>query len=274
MGGILSSLGLGDLGDNKFGWIATIFGSLLGPIGHLVLRVLYLNGSLDKPWLFLPGSIPPFSIGANILMKWGFVQNGPGAPVYDYWMLIPIIAKFICSFISSMGGDNIGLTIALLIVQLIATMVPNYIRMSANCQGKVDWEGFKKIFVDSYGTFGLAQMLPMILPRLPMIGMMIGFLNHIPGFRDMLWSLGFATAYILTNMINQNKIAQYCTNPNDPAFSSWVVLAISSGLIYFSMPKRRKVKHIAPIEEVEEEQVMEEQETQKENPLPNVIKSK
>jgi hypothetical protein len=70
--------------------IALLFTIVIPFIGQIIGRIIYLNGSLDKPWLLLFG-IPPLTLIPALFMIFGLIKKGKGGKPWDYYILIPII---------------------------------------------------------------------------------------------------------------------------------------------------------------------------------------
>jgi hypothetical protein len=223
-------------GSAKFDWITTIIASILGPVGHTYLRINYFNGSLDHMWLYIPGSfitlgsiplvghmIPmgsfiPCSLFASVLLRGGYLNNAQGGKVYDWWMILPIITKFIIIGLLLLTGMEYSMiiTIISLLFEIVVVAIPLIIRTKNNCNVNSVYDlsssQKKKIISDIIVTIGGTQMFSSSFnfikkPLTKVIGSKIS--NGIS------WSLGYVTIYMLLNMYNQNDINKYCTNPND-----------------------------------------------------------
>lgn len=68
--------------------------SLIGISGQLLARIIYKNGSIDKPYLLLCAYFP-FSIIPSIAMYFDYIKNGESDQVYDKTALIGTIFLFI-----------------------------------------------------------------------------------------------------------------------------------------------------------------------------------
>lgn len=220
---------------SNFGWIAWFIFSLFGPIGHLFLRIFYLNGSLNKPYLFILGTIPPFSFLANLLLKWGYAPPGPGVDVLDWWILLPIIAKFGASALVSYFGfeGSIATQLVVVLIQMASIFIPNMIRMNNNCP-KITSDNWNKACVDTYVEFGFAYAITLLFafaPYLDMVSMGAEFVGLGGVLDDITWSVGFLFAYTLTNTFNQNDMKKYCEAPMDNSFATWITVIISTLLI-------------------------------------------
>jgi hypothetical protein len=242
MGGFFSAL---FKGDSKFDWLPTIVSSIFGPFGHLYLRVAYLNGSLDKMWLFLLGSIPPFSFLANVAMKHGYVNMGPGTNVIDRWVLVPIIFKFVLALVLFLAGKSSSLLFMILsfILELGSIMIPNLIRIYDNCNKKLISDSYLKALVDSYVAYGFSNLFPILFSIIPIFRILNMVLDYIPGassiMSDILWCLGFVCTYTFINMMNQDNMKIYCENPNDDKTKLYASCIISTILIIGTIVKNQ-----------------------------------
>lgn len=208
-------------GPSKLSWIQVLILGLV-PLGQLWARIFYFNGSLDKWWLMFPMLlIPPFSFIPLLLMKFGFVADGKGANPLDYWMILPIVAKFIIPFIMPymIDEDSETLTsIVTMILQLLCVMIANLARRQMNCKDQgITVDSIGKAGIDSTIAFGIGDISAFIIPWLPFIGIFISVLEMIPVIGDfvdsILWTLGFVAAYVLINMFNQDNLAKFCSTP-------------------------------------------------------------
>ena len=238
MGSFISGL-IPDTTSN-FGWLPTVLCALAGPLGQVYLRVMYYNGSLDKWWWIIPGSIPPlFSFIINVCMKWGIISiaQGPGVKVLDYWVLLPILVKIFMGMILSIFDLESELLsgIIAIILQFAAIVIPNLVRMSEGCEVGIfslPWRSWSKAVIDSYFELGTASIVPSLFKVLPGVSTVSMVLEYIPFIGEhvnsMMWSLGFVFVYCLTNMFNQNDMNTYCKNPTDATTMLWVSFAIST----------------------------------------------
>jgi hypothetical protein len=198
----------------------------LVPLGQLWARIFYFNGSLDKWWLMFPiFLIPPFSFIPLLLMKFGFVADGKGSNPLDYWMILPIIAKFIIPFIMPyiIDEDSEMLTsIVSLVLQLLTIMSVNLIRRYNNCvppyaPNKITGDSIGKAAIDSTIAFGIGEISAFVIPWLPFVGIVITVLELIPVLGEfvdtILWTLGFVASYVLINMFNQDDMNKFCSTP-------------------------------------------------------------
>lgn len=208
-------------GESKLTWTQVLILGLI-PLGQLWARIFYFNGSLDKWWLMFPMLlIPPFSFIPLLMMKAGFVKEGKGANPLDYWMIIPIVAKFVIPFIMPfmINQDSEILTsIVTMIFQMLCIMIANLARRHMNCKEQgITMDSIGKAGIDSTIAFGIGDISSLVIPLVPFVGIFTSTIEMIPfigGFVDsILWTLGFVTAYVLINMFNQDNISNFCSTP-------------------------------------------------------------
>jgi hypothetical protein len=193
------------------------------PFGQLWARTFWLDGSLDKAWLMFPFFlIFPFSIIPSLAMYFGFVKKGIGGKPYDNFMWIPIIFKFLLSFLIPKflelfydDPSDTTIFIYIFIVQLFIGMIPNLIRTYNLCNN-LPFNSFGKAFVDSTIANGVGELLPFILGWMPFIGFFLTIIGMIPvigeQIENLLWSVSFAFGYIFINMVNANNLGKFCNS--------------------------------------------------------------
>jgi hypothetical protein len=215
MGNIIQNI-TGFSGDtNKLSWKEVLILGLI-PLGQLWARVHNFKGSLDKWWLMFPLFLfPPFSFIPLILMKFGFVKDGNGADPLDKWIILPIIAKFIIPFILTFT-ENIGIigSVVSILLQLLAIVASNLIRRHNSCNN-ITINAVGKSLIDSVTAYGMGNITSFIIPFIPIIGMILRFAKMIPIVGQLvdsaIWTIGFAGAYVLINMFNQqNSLDEFC----------------------------------------------------------------
>jgi hypothetical protein len=206
--------------SDKISLIKAILISII-PFGQLWARVFWLHGSLDKAWLMFPFFlIFPFSVIPSLAMYFGFVKKGIGGIPYDNFMWIPIIFKFLLSFLVPIfleffydDPSDTTIFIYIFIIQLFIGMIPNLIRTYKLCNN-LPFNSFGKAFVDSTIANGVGELLPFILAWMPFIGFFISIIGMIPvigeQIENILWSISFFSGYVLVNMVNANNLGKYC----------------------------------------------------------------
>jgi hypothetical protein len=201
-------------------WFKAILAGII-PGGQLYARAVWLDGSLDKLWLLIPIFLfPPFGLVFSIMIKMGKIAKGQGGKPYDWFMLIPIIAKilialyfsnFLSYFIEEPSDNTI--LIYSVIVQVIVNMIPFLIRMITKCPS-FSFNMIGKSFVDSIFTNFGGIILPIMLAYVPYLGKILEGLSFIPGVGEKInitiWSIGYLFTYLIINMINGDNITKYC----------------------------------------------------------------
>jgi len=245
MGNFLSSI-LGTIADGgKLSWNQVLILGLV-PLGQLYARVNIFNGSLDKWWLMFPLLLfPPLSFIPLIMMKFGLVKNGNGSKPVDNFMLIPIIAKLIIPFILPFiinEDSSLLFTIVSFVLQLITVMTANLIRRKDNCK-EITTNSVGKAGVDSIIAIAAGEITSFAIGFVPLIGIFISMLKNLPvigGIVDSLvWSVGFAGAYVLINMFNQDpNINKLCSSPFTGNIQDRIPLIGSLAVIIFVSAKK------------------------------------
>ena len=205
--------------------ISGILNIFLGPLGQLLSRALYLNGSLDKWWLIIVPIfwLPPFSIVPYVAMLLGFIQNGSGVKPFDTNLLVTFLGTMIVPLIFNMFYLNehiIGSFIETFII-LLLILIPMYIREKQNCESdtvKKSADLTRVIFNASIahliGTI-FKIGLSFVIDYTP-IGVIVGALETILPFmadvkEAILYSLGATTAVLGTNMVQATDLNAYCS---------------------------------------------------------------
>jgi hypothetical protein len=209
---------------NKISWLQVLLFSFI-PLGQLIVRIFYLNGSLDKLWLMFPILLmPPFSLIPLLLIKFGFVQDGKGSDPIDKIMLLPLIARIVTLIVLHRIGINSPSVFILinLLINLFTIIIANLTRRYYNCEREgVTMDSVGKAVMDSTIAYAISEITPVILSFLPFIGVAYSILGLIIGLfttneyiLDAVFSnIGFAVSYILINMFNQDNIGQFCSTP-------------------------------------------------------------
>ena len=205
---------------DKISWLQVILFSLL-PFGQLLARALYLKGSIDKLWLMLPMlQLPPFSIISMLLIKFGFVQDGKGTDPIDKIMWLPLIARIVTLFVlNSMEIDSPLIFILInLLINLLTNIIANITRRYYNCIAEgITIDSIGKAIIDSTIAYAISEATPIVISFIPYIGaayQLLGSLTGSENITDGLFSnMGFAVAYILINMFNQDDINDFCSTP-------------------------------------------------------------
>lgn len=194
-------------------WLGVLF-MILVPLSQLWARIFWLDGSLDHAWMLLPFFMfPPLSAVPAFAAYWGYIRPGSGGePPYDWYMLIPMIAKLLIGFFAAGLIENYGMSVSffLLLLRLVLTALPHIFRTLRGCKEKsFAFTGihFLKAFIDGSIENGIADILPTILQFIPFVGSFLSILEIIPVIGEMtnelIWIIGYVVTYVILNMVNQ-----------------------------------------------------------------------
>jgi len=216
--------------SNQVPLLVVIISAIL-PMGQIFARIFWLDGSLDKMWALFPLLwFFPFSIIPSLLMYFGYIKKGPGGKPYTEFVMIPIISKFILSFLISMifgcgDGDGISSIFITLAIHLVLGMIPNLIRAAKVCEAELQnnkckeltFKSVGKALVDSTIANGVGEVLPILAGFLPYVGKPLSLMYEVPGIgtiiQNIIWCMGFFITYVFINIINVNFMDKYC-NPD------------------------------------------------------------
>ncbi len=193
----------------------------LVPFGQIFMRINKFGGSLDKPYLLFPLLlIPPFSIIPVLIAKFGFLKKVNGTNIFDGYILIPIIFRFILIFIMAHLGEFGGPMFQALLVfaSLVATNIfrlINDISCASNKEGLTMGKIFKQVG-DSMIEYSLGMVLVFLFTFVPFVGTIIDllsmlevpFIGKIANIMDgILWSVGLIGGYIFVHMFDANFVS-------------------------------------------------------------------
>jgi hypothetical protein len=191
------------------------------PFGQIFMRINKYGGSLDKPYLLFPlFLIPPFSIIPVLIGKFGFLKKVNGTNIFDAYIFIPIIFRFVLIFIMAHLGEFGGPMFQALLVfaTLVATNIfrlMNDITCTSNKEGLTMGKIFKQI-ADSMIEYSLGiviiflfTFLPFVKTVLELISMFpLPFIGRVANILDgILWSVGLIGGYILVHMFDANFLS-------------------------------------------------------------------
>jgi hypothetical protein len=201
--------------------------SLIPGVGQLLMRINKFGGSLDKPYLLFPLLlIPPFSFIPVLIAKFGFLKKENGNNIFDIYIIIPIIFRFILIFaMAYFGNDNVILQVAL---TFIAVLMTNILHIINNKQCKdVNSGNFGSLIFKAIGDsmiqYGSGVLVLFSFSFIPFVGTILEVLRNIPlpiigktskVIDASLWSFGLVMGYMLVNMIDVNYYTKtdICSN--------------------------------------------------------------
>lgn len=201
----------------KIPWQTAVLMSIFPPI-QLIMRIFYMKGSLDRPWLLL-FMFPLLSVVPAVMMALGMVEDGKGGTPYDNYMMIPPALYGLGLLLSMVGKKkkSTGLLILSLMMQIILPMLGGmlafYLRDKSGCSS-----GGPTLFSTLLNTLsaqGIAFILSKGLYKLPVIGPAMETIRTKTGIvGDLIdWSVytgSYFTSYTIINMVNGKDYEAYC----------------------------------------------------------------
>jgi hypothetical protein len=186
--------------------LLTIF---LPYVGQLYTRIMYLDGSLDKPWLFF-FSVAPFSIVPALMIMFGLIEKGKGGKPWDFYILIPIVVNIFAGFIANKYYTGIKATIVKYLLVLVSFIISYYLRSRKICDSKSAL--ITKISSDALLTHILIGVIAIVLQYIPFIGIAVRIITKlIPYGYLVIDAIAILLVYVATNMINGSS-KNYCTD--------------------------------------------------------------
>jgi hypothetical protein len=240
------------MGGELMSWPAFFILGIV-PYGQIFARVKYLNGSIDKAWMFWL-AFPPLTWYALWQIKKGNVAMGNGTQVYDFFMIIPIIAKvmlpLILSFIPWFKDEDGELDDESLFYKIIsvgaivgAVTLPYLIRAYRNCKTMTP-ALFVRACMNGVISSAVPNILILIFSFIPILGTVVDVMQSLPYIGQFvnagLWSVFFCGTYIITNMFNQGTPETMCspgltgTIKDKIFFTLACIYTIISNLPFFS----------------------------------------
>jgi hypothetical protein len=189
---------------------AIIITIILPFFGQLIARIIYLNSSLDKPWLFF-FSIPPLSIIPALLMMFGLIKKGKGGKPYDLYILLPIIVAIISDFFLKKYFLPYKVPFVKLFLIFIFVYGVYWFKSKKICKKRS--APVSKLLSDTLVTYILINIITIILRYIPVISVFIKVLAKIMPFSQYLIdAISIFVIYVAINMINGSSKG-YCTKP-------------------------------------------------------------
>jgi len=196
--------------------IQTIITAIGFNIGQLYVRIKYLDGSLDKPWLLLPFFwIPPLSFVPAIFIFLGKINKGKTGSPFEYSMLfailsavlVPLILDKIEYFAEGFKGQLMKTIIMYLMV-----FISLYIRERNICKENVD--SFRIIRNVSIANV-ISIIVPFLISFIPIFGTIlsaIGLISDTMGtlIDGVLKALSYMYVILILNMYQGTYLDTYC----------------------------------------------------------------
>jgi hypothetical protein len=213
------------------------------PFSDLYLRVAKLNGSIDKMWTLFPlFQLPIFSLVPLVLMKYRKIKRGnlsnrvkDGKP-YDIFIILFILFKYIVSLAAN--KDSEGSLYIDVLGTYIAIVLPLVIRHFSPGNSTCISTKWKSSLFKSFGQGGIIYLaiisLIYLIPKMRAVNALFG--------ENFMMLLLFIPCYIITNLINENNIKNFCHN--DKATSKIALYGFVSLILVGKMLKSVKYDEI------------------------------
>jgi hypothetical protein len=202
---------------------------LLPFFGQIITRIMYLDGSLDKPWLLF-FAVPPLSLIPALMIMFGLIEKGKGGKPWDSYILLPIIVNILSRFIVDKFYTGIKATIVKYLLLLVSFIIVYYLRSYKICDSKSAL--LSKISSDAILTYILMGVMSILLQYLPVIGIVIKVIAKvIPYGYLFIDAVGILSVYVATNMINGSSDS-YCTDTSSTQYI--IQLLIGSIIITYA----------------------------------------
>lgn len=212
--------------------IAIILTIIFPFFGQLVARIMYLNGSLDKPWLFF-FTIPPLSIIPAIMMMFGLIKKGKGGKPYDSYILLPIIVGFFSDIFLKKYFLPYKVPFVKLFLIFITMYAVYWFKSRKICNSKSP--PASKLLSDTLATYVLISIIGIVLRYIPLIGIIIRVIAKIiPYSHYLIDAISIFVIYVAINMIN-GSAKDYCTKPG----SGKMIIGFLILSIILTLPKKK-----------------------------------
>lgn len=181
------------------------------PMGQLWARIFKFNGSLDHKWSMLPFfMVPPFQFIPIIMMKLGMFKKGKGGKPYDWYMLIPILARIFITIFAE-NYDFPMWVIIDVVLNFVTLLIPYLIRTYNLCN-KVETENILNTLTQAATTQAAVNLFTFLIGFVPFIGLVFTMVEMIPYVGPLLpWTIGYSTFYIVMNMLTGDNPSLICS---------------------------------------------------------------
>ena len=165
-------------------------------IGQIIARFMILNGSLDKPWLFL-FSIPPLTLVPAFAMMFSFIEPTKGGLPWDSMVFLPIMGTVIGSFLAKGHKSR---NIFKILFSFGSFALAYWYKTTKLCKKGYDTD---KVLLDSVISYMFVIIFALILPLLPYIGNVVAMIQAVVPMSDLfIQALAVFIVYVGTNVVN------------------------------------------------------------------------
>ncbi len=212
--------------------IAVILTIIFPFFGQLIARIIYLNGSLDKPWLFF-FSIPPLSLIPALLMMFGLIKKGKGGKPYDAYILLPIIVGLLSDIFLKKYFLAYKVPFIKLALVFITLFIIYWFKSRKIC--KKSSAPASKLIADTLATYVLISVIGIVLRYVPVIGIVIKIVSKIiPYSHYVIDAIAIFAVYVAINMMNGSS-KDYCSKPG----SGKMIIGFLILSIILTLPKKK-----------------------------------
>jgi hypothetical protein len=178
--------------------MAMLFTVTIPILGQLFARIVLLNGSMDKPWLFL-FSIPPLTFVPALAIMFSYVEKLDGGVPWDNIVWLPLILNVIGA---ALAKNHKSKNIFKFFLTIGGFMIAYWYKSTKIC----DKEGSaktSKIALDSLISYMFVIVLSTVLPFIPYVGNVFSAIQSVIPYSDLFFQ-AFAVflVYVGTNITN------------------------------------------------------------------------
>lgn len=211
--------------------IAVLLTIILPFFGQLIARIIYLNGSLDMPWLFL-FSIPPLSLIPALLMMFGIIKKGKGGKPYDFFILLPIIVGILSDVYLKKYFLPYKVPFVKMMLIIISTYLVYWYRSTKICSKSS--APASKLLQDTLITNALIGIVAIVLQFVPVISVGTKIMSKLlPFSKFIIDAVAIFVVYVVMNMINGSR-KDYCKKGSSIGF----ILGLIIGNIILGFAKK------------------------------------
>jgi hypothetical protein len=116
------------------------------------------------------------------------------------------------------------------IVSIIATLIPSYLRTRNLCQ-EYNTNNMINTFVQGVSIEAAANIFSVVIGWVPLIGMIFTLLEFLPVIGESIaWMLAYSTGYLVMNMFNADDSKSFCLTNKYKLFMSIISIIIITAL--------------------------------------------
>jgi hypothetical protein len=214
--------------------------------GQIFVRIKYLNGTLDKPWLLLPPlNFFPFSIVPLYMVLKGKVKKGVDDELpYDRFLSIILLLGMSLPTLEVLFDTTwfSPLYVAYVFGSWLFVYSRRDTKKCKKVRGRPDGFAMSKFLKSASNaslTFllvrDLMEVLLVIAEKIPFgIGVIFKIMNRMPFVNGLIsTSTAASSTYIINNMLNNTPFTKYCDNYSMKKGTYRAMVSLASLLLYF-----------------------------------------